>query len=390
MALDLMPAVPMLAVAVSIFLALAYLLSRALQNEQLALWVKIELAELIVSAVLIAIITGMFASAPQILRDYTGEAGDFREITLAVVDGWIDGFYASYKGLVKLSNFIGQMSSLTFGVSIPVYVFTFGFGGSTYGGVSILLGMLSRLSTSLTTLVFLYEGLRALLEFIFITVPPILLPLSFMARLIPFLRKTGSALIALSITAYLLLPFAIIFTNALNEALGEEKPEAVENVSSPFYSLSAASVMKGVVCSEVGRVPIDTIRGLRNMGEQLFGFISCIWAIPFGWFPGCYATVTLSIYPFLNIAFDLFMSALFLAFVMEYVFESAAAAAGGGGSAPTVIFESAQYYATETTKLIVLGNVNLVLIALIVLVGARSISTALGGDWYMAGIQRLI
>jgi hypothetical protein len=42
------------------------------------------------------------------------------------------------------------------------------------------------------------------------------------------------------------------------------------------------------------------------------------------------------------------------------------------------------------SNLVLVGYLDFILIGLVTVSGAKSISAALGGEWYMAGIQRLI
>ncbi|MBI5046406.1 hypothetical protein HZC07_01605 [Candidatus Micrarchaeota archaeon] len=69
--------------------------------------------------------------------------------------------------------------------------------------------------------------------------------------------------------------------------------------------------------------------------------------------------------------------------------EAAFAGQGARDYAGTA-FTQLQPFLKDINNLVLIGYVDFIFIGIITVVGARSLSAALGGEWYMAGIQRLI
>jgi hypothetical protein len=63
---------------------------------------------------------------------------------------------------------------------------------------------------------------------------------------------------------------------------------------------------------------------------------------------------------------------------------------GGGEIYAKGAFDALYPFLKNVNNLVFMGYLDFILIAIVTVTGARSLSTALGGEWYMAGIQRLI
>lgn len=60
------------------------------------------------------------------------------------------------------------------------------------------------------------------------------------------------------------------------------------------------------------------------------------------------------------------------------------------GGDVTVIFDGIYAFLSDTTKLTLVSYIDAIVIGTITIVGARSFSTALSGEYFLAGISRLV
>ncbi len=382
MALDLVPLVPMVAILVSIFLAIVYALSKLFQNSSFDVWFKTELSEFIVSIIIISLATSLVAAGPEFVELITGST-DFFADSLGTVDSWNNAYFTSYVQVISAAQNLGYLGSINVGLSISYWYLILGGGFSPTPGFSIFLLSMSKLSSSLATLLFLFEGLRALLVFIFVTAPTVLIPAGFILRLVPFTRKGGTALISVSLAAYLFLPTGILITEQFNSLLGAERPRPPE-----WSKITSATeiLLNALPGDAICRNPVFE---LLKLNETVSSFIVCL---PWVFWPISYAVcikIWLTyIYPLIMLVTELLSWLVFAGAFFESLYYLSAPQGGifFSGRISDYVYD----FSAEITRLIVLGYVDLILVALIVIVGARSLSVALGGDWYLAGVQRVI
>jgi len=118
--------------------------------------------------------------------------------------------YSMYIDIITFEMVIGPVSTLGFSVYVPESILL---------GVDLSLAPLSGLNLISESLILLSNIVgfsminiivqKVLLKFIYINILSLLLPVGIAFRCIPFLRKTGNAIIALSIAAYFVYPLSL-------------------------------------------------------------------------------------------------------------------------------------------------------------------------------------
>ncbi len=378
--LDLTLAVPVVAVIVTILLALSSMLATAISDPRLEAWTKTEIREFVAGILLVGLITAFFIGTTGISVAVTGQES-YITASQNIVQGWIDSYANAYTYIISGASRIRAAATYAPYINIPLWYVSLSYSTNPLSGVGILLSTFNLAAQGLTNAMFIAEGLRLLIAFLKVTVPTILLPLAFSLRLIPFTRKTGNTLIALALAGIIFLPFSVILANDMN---GLIDPNEYPNPTMDLSNLDADPW--GMVAFEWA-CETAPIRLLLSLTDVLFALIVCIplllgvYTAPL--YPVCYNLVKEVIYPIINVVFQLAGIVLLLAWEVSY-----------GGPATDVyvddIWAEIQPFFKDVNNLVLIGYIDFILIGIVTIAGARSLSAALGGEWYMAGIQRLI
>lgn len=375
--MDLTFAVPAVALIVGIFLALSNMLATAIADPKLEAWAKTELREFIAGLILIALVTAFVISSSGLSVALTGET-DYIGAAQGVMDSWIGNYDDAFAKVIGAATRIRTAATYSPYMNIPAWWVSLSYSTAPISGVGILLGTLNLATQALTNAIFVSEGIRLLLSFLNVTIPTIFLPLAFCFRLIPFTRRLGTTLIAVSIAGMVFLPFSVILADSLNDNIDFPEPSIRLNA---LDARPLAMVMFEPICESK---PIRLLFAITDVGFALIVCLPLLLSV-FGAaaYPGCYNLVKEVVYPIILNVFQI-VNAVFLT-----VWESAFIGAGARTYANTV-FNTIHPFLRDVNNLVFIGYLDFILIAIITIVGARSLSTALGGEWYMAGIQRLI
>jgi len=222
---DFMVAVPGVAIVVGIFLAAMVMFSNMFANPQMLAWTKSEYREFVAAIILIVIIYAIFISPvglKPLTQAITGEE-NYIDASVGVIDNMLynetSGYDTAYKYIIRAATKVRIGATYSPWLTIPVWIFSLMYSSSPLAGVSIMLIGLGQATQGLTNVIYLYEALRLLIIFSHATVPTIILPLAFALRIIPFTRRMGNTLIAVSLAAIVLLPLSVIIAGEMNNLI---------------------------------------------------------------------------------------------------------------------------------------------------------------------------
>ncbi len=375
---DLQPAVPIVVFIVAIFLILLNLASTTLSQPRLKSWVKIEFRELVAGIIIIVAVTSALIGSNTLSSILTG-SNDYVGVSQGIIDEWLSNYDTANQYIIITATKIRSGSTYSPHVNVPIYWVSVSYSSNPLGGMNILLIGLNIAAHALSNVTFIYEGLRVLVLYFKIVIPKILLPLAFIMRVIPFTRSTGNTLIALAVSSIVFLPLSIILADALNDRMGDDFPNPVIANTGVFDADPWGMVAGEIMCGS------EVTRGLLSLGEQLFSMIVCLPFIVFG-YQACVDMTKNIIYPIMMMAVQLGMGGGLAAWTGKFMGEIYLSDGGYVGHA----FDALYLFLGEVNDLVLIGYLDFILIAIITISSARSISTMLGGQWYMAGIQRLI
>jgi hypothetical protein len=371
-ATDLTALVPAVAAVMIVVLALTNMIAVSISNPQLEAWAKTEMREFVAGVFLIGIIIALFISSNGISQALTGE-DDYMVAAGNIITGWVDNLMAAYTDLITAAQKIRIAASYSSGTNVAIYWVSLTYQTSPLGGASVFMMPLSLATQGLTNAIFLSEGIRMLLTFFKIVTPKILLPLAFSLRLIPFTRKTGNTIIALALATIVFLPASVIFVQAVNDQIVVPQPRvadmgALDADPYPVYAF-------GAICES------KFFRILFGLTDPLFALVTCLpLAVIPGAFPACYSLVWQVVYPIMSMIFQ--YANLILLIVWEGVVNP--------GEYGADVFNQLRPFLRDVTNLVLVIYMDVIFIGILTLSGARSVAAVIGGEWYMAGVQRLL
>ncbi len=387
---DFTLAVPGVALIVAAFLGIMSMMATALSDPRLEAWVKTEIREFAAALILAAIVIGFFAATGgNELAAALGGTGsaNYVQSSVAVLDKWLGSYDSAFTTAIRAAAKIRVGATYSPYISVPLWWVSVNYATSPLAGSAILLLPLNLAAGGLTNALYLAEGMRMLIVFMLVTGPRILLPLSLCLRFIPFTRKLGNTMIAVSIAGMVLLPASVLIADALNGTLVDAQGRST--VPNPSMDLSVIDKNNpwamNVFQWACAAIPIRAILG---MTEQGFAAVICaflllllIGAVAF---PACYAFTSQVVYPILMTVFQA-VNAITL-----ITWEAGFSRGSGAADYANAVFNELFGFLRDVNNLVFLGYIDFIIIGLITVVGARSLSAALGGEWYLAGIQRLI
>lgn len=367
--------VPLTVMSMVALLGITKMLANTISDPKLDAWVKTEIRELVAALVIIVALTGVILASGGLGMILTNEIDANAAATNIIDTQWIDKFDDSFKTAIVAAGKIKSTATYSPSMSIPLWYVSLSYTTNPLAGAMLLLTPLTMAVQALTNAIFLSEGIRLLLSYSSVITPQILLPGAFIVRLIPFTRKLGNTLIALAIALHVLLPFSIILVDKLNGTIDRPNPSMDTSV---LEGGTEAMTNVAFLCkAKVARV-------LLGLGDYPFALIVCspLLFIPGGQaaYPGCVLLVQNVVYPIIQMVMQIVFT------VSNGIWEAVMAETDYELDA----FDQVMPFLREVNSLVLLTYLNLILIATITISGARSISSALGGEIYMFGVQRLV
>jgi len=370
---------PVILLIVVLILVMMNMASTALNMPQLEAWARIEIRELIVSVIIIiavlAIVEGSDLAIA--LSSYSGSSSLLDVAKNSVLD-FSRLLEDSYKDAIKVSHYITLLSGFSFSYPVSFYYFSTSYMEAPYSAYGSMLTTLYQAMQGLSNSILIYHAIALLLDF-FAYIGLYLLPIAFSLRVIPYTRSVGTTLIALCLAAYIIFPFSVYLTAQLHNSISTASAEDLRIQSFSSMKLNIpfgfTSICKGWIKDftstpgEVWGVVICTPLCLLS----LFGYAAC-WA-------SCWNYVTTVFYP---VAINMGQSLYGMMFLGYTVL------GGSAGQKISLIYGVLFPYFNAINNFVMLSYIDVILISTITYVGAKSISAALGGEYYLPGLQRLV
>lgn len=379
---------PSAVVIVAVMLGLLNMAAETFSLPALSAYVKTELSELVAGVVLALIVYAFVIGSDQLTTILVGKSAT--DLAITHFHSIIDIYFQTYYGMVRIATQLKAMVSFNTQQVWPAMYISWGYTIGPYGGISPMLTSLTMAIQGIANNILMYESLLLLLSFSKAVVMPVVLPIGLALRLIPFTRQAGMAVIALSISVLVIFPWSIVFVDQVHKVVPYPSPttgqggDAVGGIIATMgVHFPAIDVLK-VLCqnnevraflelNELGNVilfciPICT---LSCIGPQ-FGvcFPAC--------FESCFNIIVFVVYPLVSAGAQIIYNTL-----GTYLIKVQYSQAG-------VIFNAMYRFMADVNNMVMIGYVDAIIIGLFTVVGARSVSAALGGEWYMLRFQRLV
>lgn len=361
---------------VVVMLAIVYMMSKSLNLPQLEAWAKTEVRELFVAAALVVIV-GMVLASSNLVAVLSGaehpedEARDF-------LNGMKDQTETGYIRLMRLMHYLTVRTGFSSLVPLPTpYVYSTYMVGPS-GGFSVLMGPITMASQGLINAWMTYTGILMFYEFV-LKAASIILPIGFMFRFIPFTRKIGNTVLALAIGGKILLPLGILLVGYFHGLI------TVPDLTIPESAIDDLDI-SGLISPFLSICSITAIRVLLNMNETIFGLVTCL---PVAWIPGafpvCFNLMTQIVYPIMMLIFKIGYAAYFTSIgIINSLSGTAMGLTGGEGA--DIVYD----FLIQVNNYALVAYIDAIFIALISYGGTKAISGALGGEYMMPAVSRLV
>ncbi len=186
-------------------------------------------------------------------------------------------------------------------------------------------------------------------------------------------------MISISLAAIILLPFSIVFIDKLKDIIN---PPAITMNLDALNANPWAMLAMEPSCKSV---PIRIILQLTDLG---FASLVCapllLFPLTAAAYAPCVELIENVVYPLIMLTFQAVNTIILIVWEIQF--------SGGHGANDyaSAAFDALRFFLSAVNDLVLVAYINFILIAVITVTGARSISAALGGEWYMSGIQRLV
>ena len=378
---------PFAVVIVAVILGLLNMAAETFSLPMLSAYVKTELGELVSGVVLAVIVYAFIIGSNQLTTILVGKSAT--DLAAAHFQSLISDYYfKTYMGIIRISTQLRAMVSFNTQQVWPAAYISWGHSIGPYAGIAPFLTSLSMAVQGIANNILIYETLLLLLSFSNSVIGPIVLPIALALRLIPFTRQAGTALIAICISLLVIYPWSVVFVSEIHKVVHYPNPTdngAVNNILSNMgvhfpaidvlETMCQNFVIRGFLeLNELGNVILfcPLTCGLACAGPQ---FAVCFPAC----FETCFALIVFLIYPLVSAGAQLIYNTLGTYFLMHADYQQAGA-----------IFDAMYPFVRDINNMVVMGYVDALIIGVFTIVGSRSVSAALGGEWYMLRFQRLI
>ena len=344
-------------------------------------WVKTEIRELIIGAILFGIVYVLFFS-PSVLGtgkdifgiiigkpNYGSDASAFLStmINTYAKQAYIDDLKASY--------LIGLQSAYSTSLAASLFIIGFNTGGTPYSGYSAFSTFLSQATYGLTNVIFIYSALAVLLDFFLFSIPKLIF-VAFAFRFIPFTRQMGNTLIAIMLAAYVVFPFSILLVQELHTLISPFPTPTITRFNEFEFGLPAGM---SFVCSKTTGIPIRFM--LAFFGEIGFSLGPCIIVgiatLGYGFWP-CFLNLADWVFPLVTSIASLYFNA------------QVALSTFSVSDNSDVIFAILKPFLMAVNNLVVITYLDLIIISTLTYISAKSFSAALGGEYFLPAVSRLV
>jgi len=230
-----------LAVAVAVsaaFIGLAYMASQLFNVPALGAWVKIELQELVISAVIVVMLVAMAASINSAVAFASGSDNAY-DAAVNYLDGMRNSGTILHDKLLHVGYLVNIAAGFSYSVSISAIYAGGNYGSAPRSGLGGLAGAVGNAVDSVALTVLFISAQKVFLVF-FVSVSTIIMPLGVVLRTFPLTRKLGALLLAAGVGTAIIYPAAIAVAGEIYEVYGQDMQNkiakadlGVPNIGSP-------------------------------------------------------------------------------------------------------------------------------------------------------------
>lgn len=357
-------------IAISILVAaLGFMLAGILDNPQFNAKVKEEMRATATGVLLAVVIVGILSSINAFIEVYTGYT-DASALSVAYIDGFIERIKTSLIELAIVFTRLGEYG-LYYALSLPLFIVLISTGQTPLAGVGSFSSSLGIAQNALIVFLLALYSLKHLLYFAYFITNEYLLGIGIVFRLIPMMRKIGATLIALSLVVLIILPISVAVFGELTNAVPAPNFDKILNRSMSIRLISPIKIFN------MNSIPFCT-QGTQAWVRLTDEMMDCACNIP---------PLNVIPYEICELVFDIIYN-------VAYAFETIAQ--WSVISTFTIIMDPVErifnpvvdVFVPAIVEISVLLTTFFVSVILVVISAYRSISLALGGEFFLYGFAR--
>lgn len=257
-----------LAVIVSAaFIALAYMLSQFLSVPALAAWVRIEVQELAISAIIVVFLVGMMATINVAVSFISGEEGYF-----GAAGDYLDSIAQSgqqlhYK-LLRVGFLVNIAAGFSYSTSVAITPIPVGgnWGSAPMSGLGGLAGAVGNAVDSVGLTMLLLVSQKVFLVF-FVAAAAVVMPLGVVLRTFPMSRRVGALLLAAGVSTAVVYPTALVVSGVVYNAYAPELSQKISNADKDVPNIGRPPA-SNVMCNPIVQLAISAF-GLGDLFYKL-------------------------------------------------------------------------------------------------------------------------
>src|SRR3989338_5160194 len=254
--MDWLPLAGIALLTTTFIISIAYMIAKGFHLPQLEGWAKVEYHELFVTALLLGgiifgigfvdIVAGALgqgqpmsfqvsefsdqAESGPVTASCTYGGGSGSSFALertyafdkCYLENSADHMIYVYRQLNKANRYISKMTTFSYNVAIPLYLFSASVYKAPHAGLSYLPGLIGGGMDALAGSIFIQVSQNLLLQFFKAVSFSWILPFGLALRSFTFSRKLGATLIAIAIGTYVVYPLSIAFAAGVYDHLGKD------------------------------------------------------------------------------------------------------------------------------------------------------------------------
>lgn len=350
------------------------LFSDATANPQLGGWVKVELSSTVSALIFAAAVLALFASSDMLSILLSSGQSDYEGVI-----GEIDAGLVSMEGRtgevmdtsILMLHYITLYSGYSFSYVIPLVVVNPYYGSSPFAGFSTFMSSANQaISASVNAMAVLMT-----MQFLLYYLPFLASRLVYVGlaiRFIPNARGVGTTLVVLCLAAYFIYPLSVGIANYFNDAVDlHEATVSADWLYDHFYKNVGIDKF---VCQG----PMKLAAGIPDV---IWEMLICTPICAFLGGPACYVvceeivgwgyagTVTVG---------QITVGGIMLNAMLN------------GNVSYSAVYDKFTPFFRYAGNLVLLVYMDAVLVGLLTITGAKALSSSLGGEMHILGLERLI
>lgn len=257
----------------SAVLGLAYMLGSLLEVQILSAWVKVELKELVNTAVFAVFCIGLIASVDLASSWLTGTNNGAIDAAKNFLKNELyeDGRALYHKAVETYFN-VAKLSGYSYTASSSLYILSIGFSIAPYSGISPLVAQLGQATDTAVSFMLLVASQWSFVTF-FESASLILLPVGIFLRAFGVTRKLGALLMGSTIAVGVIYPASILVSKEIYQNFKDDLKNTISQINvppPPKYPLN--SIVCNQIVSHVIESPLAPVLG----GEEGWSFLACL------------------------------------------------------------------------------------------------------------------